>query len=349
MTTQHSANVPGTSAERLANWVQSIDGDLTPPYRLARIGIGQSNLTYLMTDSQGHQRVLRRPPVGELLHSAHDVLREARILAALRGTGVPVPRIFGTALAGEAADAPLVLMDYIDGVVLDQLHAVERLDMRSRRAVGLGLADTLATIHEVDLTLSGLNDLASHSPYADRQLRRWSGQWDKSKTADLPELESLTARLRGRIPTPRPPTLVHGDLHLRNVIVDGVNGSVLAAIDWELSTLGDPIADLGTTLAYWPEPGEAALAEFGGATIPGFPNRAEIAERYISQSGRDVSAKELSFWHALALWKIAIIAEGIIRRASNDESNRAPAGAPDRRKVKEIVSMAHHIADVGAL
>ena len=221
--------------------------------------------------------------MGNLLHSAHDVLREARILAALAPTEVPVPRIFGVVQAGEVGDGPLVLMEFVDGLVIGDVAASRTLPARARHRAGIALAETLGQIHAVNLEAANLADLASHSPYAQRQLKRWSGQWEQSKTRELPDLDLLTDRLRAAIPPPRELSLVHGDLHLRNIVVSATSGDVLAALDWELSTLGDPIADLGTTLAYWPEHEEADPARIpraaaGGLSAPGRSDRTVLRD-----------------------------------------------------------------------
>ena len=154
----------------------------------------------------------------------------------------------------------------------------------------------------------------------------------------------LTDRLRAAVPPPRELTLVHGDLHLRNIVVSDFDGEILAALDWELATLGDPIADLGTTLAYWPENDETVLPEFRALLLPGYPSRADLVERYCLTTGRDVADAELAFWHALALWKVAIIAEGILRRAQEDPRNRAESGVPVHQTVNDLVALAHDIA-----
>jgi aminoglycoside phosphotransferase (APT) family kinase protein len=339
-----SGMVPGVDHAGLMRWLSTVVRDATPPLEVQRIGVGQSNLTYLVSDAAHRRWVLRRPPVGSLLHSAHDVLREARILAALAPTEVPVPRIFGVAQTGEVGDGPLVLMEFVDGLVVDDVAASRSLPARARHRAGIALAEALGQIHAVNLEAANLADLASHSPYAQRQLKRWSGQWEQSKTRELPGLDLLTDRLRAAIPPPRELSLVHGDLHLRNIVVSATRGDVLAALDWELSTLGDPIADLGTTLAYWPEQDEVILPEFRALLLAGYPRRADLVERYCVTTGRDVTDAELGFWHALALWKIAIIAEGILRRAQQDPRNRAASGMPVPQTVNDLVVLAHEIA-----
>ena len=330
--------------DALTGWIGSLDPSVTPPLTIARVGLGQSNLTYRVTDAAGHPWVVRRPPAGRLLRSAHDVVREARILAALGPADVPTPRILGIAAAGEVAGVPLVLMEFVDGMVVESLTAADGLTHPERRTAGLGLPDTLALVHAVDLDSTGLTDLASHAPYAARQLKRWSGQWDASRTRELPELDRLTRRLGRAIPVQRDVVLVHGDLHLRNVVIAPGTGQVVAALDWELSTLGDPLADLGTTLAYWPEPGEVAFVGFESSTLPGFPRRAELVARYAEAAGRDVPAAAIGFWHALGLWKLAIIAEGVLRRARDDARNRAASGVPDEATIDGIVAQAHQVA-----
>jgi aminoglycoside phosphotransferase (APT) family kinase protein len=345
-TEEHDSSVivPGVDRAQLAAWLSTLESDVTPPLTASRIGVGQSNLTYLLADAVGRRWVLRRPPMGHLLRSAHDVLREARILSALAPTDVPVPRIYGVAQGGEVADEPLVLMEFVDGVVIGDVAASRTLAPSARHSAGIALPETLGRIHAVDLRAVNLTELSSRSPYAQRQLNRWSSQWEQSKTRQLTDLDQLTDRLRAAIPPPRELTLVHGDLHLRNIVVSATDGEIVAALDWELATLGDPMADLGTTLAYWPEDGETILPEFRALLLSGYPRRADLVERYCLTTGRDVTDAELGFWHALALWKVAIIAEGILRRAQQDPRNRAPSGMPMTQTVDDLVALGHDIA-----
>ncbi|MFD1813246.1 phosphotransferase family protein [Rhodococcus gannanensis] len=314
-------------------------GDLT----FDRIGLGQSNLTYLVTDGEGSRWVLRRPPLGHLLASAHDVAREARIMAALADTDVPAPRILGVAQDPAVSEVPLVLMEHIDGQVVDTMEIAESLTPQRRREIAESLPRTLAKIHAVDIDEVGLSDLASHKPYAARQLKRWAGQWEQSKTRELPELDDLTRRLVAAVPEQTELSLVHGDFHLRNVIVSRDTGVVIGALDWELSTLGDPLADMGSMLAYWPEPGEDTGGDFPASTLDGFPDRAELARIYLDETGRDPQA--LKFWHTLGLWKLSIIAEGVMRRALDTPENKAAAGTPTVDRIDAIVRKAREIAD----
>jgi len=189
----------------------------------------------------------------------------------------------------------------------------------------------------------GLADLASHTPYAQRQLKRWVGQWELSKTRELPELDDLTRRLIAAVPEQREISLVHGDFHLRNLITSRETGEIVATLDWELSTLGDPVADMGSLLTYWPEPGEALAGDFAPSTLEGFPDRAEMTRLYLEATGRDSAA--LQYWQVLGLWKLAIIGEGVMRRAMDEPQNKASAGTPDTSWIDARVRKAREIAD----
>ncbi|MQY29401.1 phosphotransferase family protein [Nocardia aurantia] len=320
-------------------WLDTLGLACTAPVQAVRVGVGQSNLTFRITDAQGRQWILRRPPLGHLLASAHDVAREARVMAALAPTDVPVPRIHDVRHEGEVA---LVLMECVDGLVLDRPAPAEQLTPALRHAVGTSLIGTLARIHAVDLTATGLDTLASHSSYAARQLKRWPAQWEKSKTRDLPVLDRLTARLRAAVPEQRELSLVHGDYNLRNVIVSPDTGELTAVLDWELCTLGDPLADVGSLLAYWPRPGEPSIPGVDLCLLPGFPPREELIDRYLEITGRD--RKALAFWHSLGLWKLGIIAEGVLRRALDNPRNRAQSGTPTTDLVDELIGLADRVA-----
>ena len=332
----------GIDEAAVANWIAELGIGATGPLTFERIGNGQSNLTNLVTDAGGAKWILRRPPLGKLLASAHDVVREHRILSALQGSAVPVPKVLGLTEDPAVTDAPLMLMSYVDGTVVDDVAVAERLSVERRAAIGASLTKTLGAIHSVDLESAGVDDLASHKPYAERQLRRWSGQWEKSKTRDVPAVEQLANRLHDAIPEQRELTLVHGDFHLSNVITSNADGSVVAVVDWELCTLGDPLADIGALLAYWPEQGENYIGQFMSSTLPGFPNRSELANAYFAETGRDRTA--LGFWHTLAVWKVAIIAEGVLRRLTDDPRNAAAVG-PTAGLVDVIIDRAVRTAD----
>ncbi len=352
-----AAGVPGIDVALVAAWMRSLGQPVDGALRLTRIGLGQSNLTYLAEDDAGSRWVLRRPPLGHLLASAHDVGREARIIRALEHTDVPVPVIHGvagpdTVVGGTpVADAPLVLMEHVDGLAVDRMSVAEGLTPERRRAIGLSMPAVLASIHAVDLDEAGLADLAGRKPYAARQLKRWAGQWEQSKTRELPAFDALTRRLIAAAPEQTEVTLVHGDFHLRNVLVAGTPGEggpracgeVVAALDWELSTLGEPLADIGSMLAYWPEAGEDFGGDFTATALAGSPTREEVAAEYLRLTGRDESA--LRYWHVLGLWKVASIAEGVMRRALDEPRNKAAAGTPTPARIDALVDKATELAD----
>jgi aminoglycoside phosphotransferase (APT) family kinase protein len=188
----------------------------------------------------------------------------------------------------------------------------------------------------------GLGDLASHAPYAPRQLRRWTRHWEQTRTQPFDALDRLTARLHAAVPERHEIGLVHGDFHIRNVIVR--EGEVAAVLDWELSTLGDPLADLGTLLAYWPHPGELAAGDqTSPTTLPGWPTRENLLLAYGAASDRDLSG--IGFWHVLGLWKIAIIGQGVVRRAAEQPGARSLGRLPTRADLVSLVEYAHRTAD----
>lgn len=326
----------------VSEWIGGLGIGAVSPLNFDRIGNGQSNLTYCVSDAGGSRWVLRRPPLGRLLASAHDVVREFRILSGLQNTSVPVPKMIALSENPAVAEAPLVLMSYVDGLVVDSPAKAEGLTEDVRSAVGSSMTTALADTHRVDLESAGLLDLASHKPYAERQLKRWTTQWANSKSRDVPALDLLAERLAANIPDQRELTLVHGDFHLNNVII-APDGSIVAVVDWELCTLGDPLADIGALLAYWPEAGDAVAGPFMASTLPGFPTRAQLTADYAAKTGRDVAA--VGFWQVLALWKLSIIAEGVMRRAESDSRNRAGAGSPTTSLIDDIVARALSTAD----
>ena len=339
--------VVALDAEAVARWLTTLGIGFEAPLQFQRVGLGQSNLTYRATDAAGRDWILRRPPLGHLLASAHDVMREARIIAALADTDVPVPQILATTADPKLFDVPMVLMEFVDGLVVDTMEVAVSLTPQRRREIALDLPRTLAKVHAVDLDKVGLADLASHKPYAQRQLKRWVGQWELSKTREMPELDDLSRRLTAAAPEQREISLVHGDFHLRNLITSHETGEIVATLDWELSTLGDPLADMGSLLTYWPEPGESIPGDFAPSTLEGFPSRAEMTWLYLDATGRDSAA--LQYWHVLGLWKLAIIAEGVMRRAMDEPRNKASAGTPDTAWIDTRVHKAREIADNAGL
>lgn len=338
-----TGTTPGLDDGAVTAWMENLDIGFSGPLTFERIGNGQSNLTFAVTDAAGSNWVLRRPPLGTLLASAHDVAREYRILSALQHTAVPVPTTIALTDDPAVTDAPLVLMSHVDGLVIDSPTVAETLSQARRRTIGEAMPATLGKIHAVDLDSTGLTDLASHKPYAARQLKRWSSQWAQSKTRDVPDIERLATALANSAPEQTEVSLVHGDFHLSNIITSGsgegsVDDAIVAVVDWELCTLGEPLADVGALLAYWSEADDDNAGMFMSSTLPGFPTRNELVELYAAATGRDVSA--VGYWHALALWKLSVIAEGVMRRAIDDERNRARDGSPTTDLVDGIIGRA---------
>jgi aminoglycoside phosphotransferase (APT) family kinase protein len=309
----------------VGDWILGLGLGFEAPLAFERIGNGHSNLTFRVSDSSGAGCVLRRPPFGPLLPSAHDIAREHRILSSLGGTAVPAPAVYGFIDDARVSDVPLLLTEFVDGVV------VADLDARARAGLGPALVRALARVHDVELAATGLEDLASHAPYAPRQVKRWRRQWEMSKTRELPALTELGERLAAAAPAQRELSLVHGDFHPQNVIVASRDGDVRAILDWELCTLGDPIADVGTLLAYWPEPDRVGV----------------LVDAYAAQTGRDLAS--LPYWHALALWKVAIICEGVRRRALEHDGNAPRTGIPDAGAVDSLVARAVRVAEEAGL
>jgi aminoglycoside phosphotransferase (APT) family kinase protein len=310
-------------------WLESHVAGAVGPFEFTVIAGGHSNLTFRVTGSDGRRLVLRRPPLGHVLASAHDMGREHRILAALQGSDVPVPPVRGWCDDPSVNDAPFYVMDFVDGHVVRDLATAEHvLTPTARERVSRSLVDTMAHLHSVDIEAVGLADLARHDGYIERQLKRWYGQWNQQKTRDLPAVDRVHDALAGRVPEQGPATIVHGDYRLDNCMV-GDDGNVVAVLDWEICTLGDPLADLGLLTVYWTGPDDEQSAWSGAATTaPGFWNRDRLAERYTEMAGRDVS--NLDFYVAFAYWKLACILEGVYARylggalGSRDPAELAP-------------------------
>jgi aminoglycoside phosphotransferase (APT) family kinase protein len=311
-------------AARVTAWLTDRLPELEPPLVFERVGEGQSNLTFRVADGAGRTVVLRRPPLGEILASAHDVAREYRILTALRPADVPVPATLGLCEDLAVTGAPFYAMEHVDGLVVTRQATAERLAPAARATAGHSLAATLAQLHRVDLDVIGLGGLRRRESLAARQLRRWKGQWAASKTRNLPAIDEVADYLAARMPEERETVLLHGDYHLHNLVL-GEDGSVRAILDWELCTAGDPLADVGQMLAYWRELRDRdGLFREPVAALDGFPDDSRLAQSYAKASGRDVD--DIGYWVAFAYWKIAIIVEGVYRRWLNNPENGAAAG-----------------------
>ena len=305
--------VPGIQVPTVSEWLCTHVPGARSPFTFDVIAGGHSNLTYRVTAADGTRSVLRRPPLGHVLASAHDMGREFRIISGLQSSAVPVAPALGYCDDLAVNDSPFYVMSFVDGHVLrDRDTAAAVLTPAARRTASESLVDTMAAIHAVDLQAVGLDQLGKHEGYIARQLKRWYGQWNQQKTRNLPAVDLVHDALSRRIPEQGPATIVHGDYRLDNCMVD-VDGHVVAVLDWEICTLGDPLADLGLLQVYWTGPNDPASAWNGSATTaPGFMERAELAQRYAEVSGRDLT--HLAFYVSFAYWKLACILEGVYAR-----------------------------------
>ncbi|MTA13862.1 MAG: phosphotransferase [Actinobacteria bacterium] len=306
-------DVPGIAVPSVTAWLEANVPGATGPFRFDVIAGGHSNLTFRVTGADGTRYVLRRPPLGHRLASAHDMGREHRIIAGLQASAVPVAPALGFCDDESVNDAPFYVMGFVDGHVLRDRIATEAvLSEPARRHASESLVDTMAAIHAVDLRAVGLDDLGKHEGYIARQLKRWYGQWNAQKTRELPAVDQVHDELLRRIPEQGPATIVHGDYRLDNCMVNDA-GDMVAVLDWEICTLGDPLADVGLLQVYWTGPNDDPSAWNGSATTaPGFFDRADLAVRYAEVSGRDLS--QLPFYVSFAYWKLACILEGVYAR-----------------------------------
>jgi aminoglycoside phosphotransferase (APT) family kinase protein len=313
MTTQQNMPIAGVNTSAVSAWIASHVPGATAPFQFTLIAGGHSNLTYRVEAADGAAFVLRRPPLGHLLASAHDMGREHRIISALAGTAVPVAPAVGFCEDVTVNDAPFYVMRFVDGLVIRDREAAEAsLSAAARGAASRSIVDTMAAIHAVDLADVGLDTLGKHEGYIARQLKRWYSQWNAQKTGELPAIDRVHDLLSASIPSQGAATIVHGDYRLDNTMVNS-NGEVIAVLDWEICTLGDPLADLGLLSVYWTGPGDTTSAWDASATsAPGFWNRGDLAARYGEVSGRDLT--HLDFYIAFASWKLACILEGVYAR-----------------------------------
>lgn len=308
--------IPGLPRESFTAWAAEQLPGLGPDWQAEVISGGLSNLTYRVTGAD-RTVVVRRPPLGTLLESAHDMGREHRVLTALWETAVPVPQVLAASADPEVLGAPFYVMALVEGVVYREPAQTAELTVAQRRQLTDALVDVLAAIHAVDLEDAGLQDFGRPGGYLERQVRRWAKQWEASRTRELPAMTELVQALEAQRPTQAQVTLVHGDFRLDNTIVavDAATPAIAAVVDWELSTLGDPLADLATWLTYYSGPGEdgSAVPVAAGLTAhEGFPTTDEIAQRYAATTGRDVSA--LGYYRAFTDFRLAVILEGVHAR-----------------------------------
>jgi aminoglycoside phosphotransferase (APT) family kinase protein len=351
-------NVPGISdPARLESWISGnapgygSGGDAVGGAAAGLTGIrlisgGRSNLTYRL-DLGPEALVLRRPPLGHVLPTAHDMSREYRVLSALSGTDIPVPATVAFCDDTDIVGAPFYLMKYVDGQVLRTREHGAHVTTGQARTLAECVVDMLAAIHSVDVGAVGLTGFGRPDGYMTRQLARWQRQWELSTTREMPGYDDLVRRLAAGLPQSPEGTLVHGDLRLDNMLVTlEPEPAVAAVVDWEMSTLGDPLADLGLTLMYWTDPGEEdwlRVTEGGSVTtIPGFLSREQALARYAELTGRDISG--IAYYVAFGCFKLAVVLEGIHARFLLNQT----VGEGFEREgpaVPKLIERAHRVLD----
>jgi aminoglycoside phosphotransferase (APT) family kinase protein len=308
--------------------------------RARRIGVpGGSNFSFLLERDTG-RFVLRRPPRPPLPPSAHDMVREARLQLALAKQGIRVPPIVAVCDDGDVLGVPFYVMEFVDGDVIgEELPRLLAADADARRRLGLDLVDTLAEIHDADVSEPDLAAFVRPGSYAERQVRRFMQLWPLNATRELPVPE-VGERLGATLPEPLPLAVVHGDYRLGNMMVAPDGSGIAAVLDWEMGAIGDPRADLGYLVATYTEPGGQPnpLGTSPATATPGFPSRTELVERYEEQTGRPV--ERLGWFEALALWKAAVFCEAIYGRYLRGELGEAPLAARFEEGVPRLVDAA---------
>ncbi|MCX6465928.1 MAG: phosphotransferase family protein [Pseudonocardiales bacterium] len=349
-----SGATPGADPRAVGSWLaEQLDDPRWADAALSPIGAGRSNLTYRV-DSPAGSVVLRRPPVGEVAATAHDMGRERRVIAALAGTPVPVPRILASADGGPPVDAACFVMELVEGVVpLRELPPGWATTEADRARVGQALVDVLVALHAVDPAAVGLADFGRPEGFMARQVRRWGTQWDAARAAGgaadpatAAELSRLSDALAASVPEAQRHAIVHGDYRIDNCLFDATDpGRIRAVLDWELCTLGDPMADLGLLLVYWCEADEhpvwkAAQRLSSPTHLPGFPRRAEVAAAYAAGSGLDLAP--LPWYGAFGAFKLAVVLAGILARV---HAGMVPASMADGLDgaVDPLVALGHHV------
>jgi len=306
----------GYHVSAVEDWVRTEVPELMPPFRWTRLEGGHSNLTYQIEDAQGQFAVIRRPPQGELLPKAHDMSREWALIKALSSTNVPVPKPFGFCEDPNITGAWFYIMGRVNGKPLyNSEDTLALVPEDKRETLAFSFFDALADLHQVDPDAVGLGDLGKRDSYVGRQVKTWYRSWTSSVTGaqyDDDRAHQLQTYFLDHLPDQGPIRIVHGDYGLHNCLF-GSDCTVAAVVDWEISTLGDPLADLAYALNPWPDPSDQRpIAPEAATSLPGFPSRRDLAARYAHRTGRDLS--NLPYYIAFNRWKTACIVHGVYAR-----------------------------------
>lgn len=333
-----STEVTGIAVLPVTTWFAEHVPEAVAPLAFERVVGGHSCLTFVVTDADGRRFVLRRPPLGGVLATAHDVLREHRIMAALAGTDVPVPAMVAACGDVDVLGAPFFVMGHVEGTVAhDAATASAALPSdAARRHAGESMVNAMVALHAVEPDDVGLGELSRRHGYLERQLKRWSTQWTASKTRELAGMERLHAWLVANRPEDPPARIVHGDFRLGNAIV-GPGGEVRAMLDWELCALGDPLADASYLVRSWVPPGGTPADGDPPTCAGGFMTRSELVARYEERSGRSLG--NLDYWLAFNAWRSAAIAEGVYRRYVDGAMGEAPAHLEQYARSVEVAML----------
>lgn len=302
--------VAGIDEGAVTAWMAANVETAEPPFVFEPIPGGNSNLTYRVRGACGRRFALRRPPLGHILPRAHDMAREYRVISALQGSGVPVPRAMGLCSDPQVNEAPFYVMGFVDGLVLHDRRSGALVPEDERPSVAASAVEVLAALHSLDPAEIGLGDLGRREGYLQRQLYRWARQLEASKQRELPVMGRARILLEDGIPSQARAGVVHGDYRLGNLIV--ASGKVQAVVDWELCTLGDPLADLGYLANDWIAPHEPVVWRSSAIQAGGFPDREEMVALYGRLTGADVS--RIGYYRAFQSWRLAAILEGVYAR-----------------------------------
>ena len=338
----------GIEADAVTAWLSRHVPEARPPLGFSLIEAGHSNMTFVVTDASDQRWVLRRPPLHNVLATAHDMGREHRAIAALHPEGFPVPRPLGLCTDPSVNGAPFYVMEHVEGSVIRDATDAAALPHRTRRALSRSLVEVLAELHSFDVDAVGLADHGRRDGYVARQLRRWLRQVTATDTVARPEIRDVHDHLAARVPEQSTTGIVHGDYRLDNCIVGG-DGEVRAVLDWELCTLGDVLADVAMLLTYWSEPGDESQALDNAPTaVPGFYTRAELIDAYAEVSGR--SLDQIDFYLAWGAWRLACILIGVqARYLAGAMGDKAPLEGIESfaSRIDGLIARAqHHAAQV---